>query len=82
MDAQVGRDTTAPTQSHQPTVLKGGYSPWWFCRLLSMVLRPSSPPLMVDEARRTPPEFFKAATESESSGAEFGILEDGRCIDT
>ena len=38
--------------------------------------------LSVDEARRTPPRFFKAATESESSEDAFGILEDDRCIDT
>ena len=30
----------------------------------------------------TSPRFFKAATKGESSGDEFGILEDDRCIDT
>ena len=64
----------------QPTVLKDGYSPWWFWRPLSMVLRSSSLHLMVDEARRTPPQFFKVATGSGSSGEEFGILEDDRCF--
>ena len=86
-DAQVGRVTTAcaPTVAPatgaeppcKPAVLKDGYTPWWFGRLLSMACRPSSPLLMVvDEARRTPPRFFKAATHSESSGDEYGILED------
>ena len=37
--------------------------------------------LSMDEARRTPLRFFKAATKSESSEDEFGILEDDRCID-
>ena len=41
-----------------------------------------SSPLMVDDAHWTPPRFFKAATWSESSGDELGILEDDRCIDT
>ena len=63
-----GTGDRTPTQ---PTVLKDGYSPRRLGRLLSM-----------DEARRTPPQFFKAATESESLGDEFGILEDDRCIDT
>ena len=31
---------------------------------------------------KTPPRFFKTATAGESSGDEFGILEDDRCIDT
>ena len=30
----------------------------------------------------TPPRSLKVATGSESSGDEFGILEDGRCVDT
>ena len=55
----------------QPIVLKDGYSSSW----------PPRPPSM-DGARRTPPRFFKEATEGESSGDEFGILEDDRCIDT
>ena len=60
----------------QATMLKDGYSPGWFGRPLSMALRPSSSPLKEDEARRTPPRFFKAATGSESSGDEFAILEE------
>ena len=31
---------------------------------------------------QTPLRFFKVATGSESSGDEFGVLEDDRCIDT
>ena len=55
----------------QPTVLNDGYSPRWLTRLLSF-----------DEARRTPPRFFEAATRVGNLGDEFGILEDDRCIDT
>ena len=50
----------------QFTVLKDGYNPWWFRRPLSVARRASSSHLMVGEARRTPPRFFKAATGSES----------------
>ena len=39
------------------------------------------PPSM-GEACKTPLRFFKGVTEGESSGDEFGILEDDRCIDT
>ena len=42
-----------------------------------MALR-SGPTL--DDALWTPPRFFKVATESESSGDEFGILEDDSFI--
>ena len=66
----------------QPTVLQDGYCLRRFRRSLIMALRPSSSPVTVDEARRTPPQFFKVATGSESSGDEFGVLEDERCIDT
>ena len=56
----------------QPTVLKDGYSSRWLGRFL----------LSMDEARRTPPRFFKVATESECSVYEFWIMEDDVCIDT
>ena len=36
----------------------------------------------MDDAHWTPLRFFKVATGSESSGDEFGVLEDDRCIDT
>ena len=65
-DAQVGNGSRSRMQ---PTVLKDGYSPWWFWRL------------RMDEARRTSLRFLKAAG-SESSGDEFGISEDDRCINT
>ena len=93
MDAQVGRDTTAcaPTVAPatgtelpcNPLCSRTGTVPGGLGALsASMALRSSSSSLMVDEARRTPPRFLKAATESESSRVEFGILENDRCIDT
>ena len=53
----------------QPIVPKDGCSSSWPRRLSNM-----------GEACKTPLRFFKAATEGESSGDEFGILEDDRCI--
>ena len=64
------------------TVPKGHhrFSRCW--RPVSMALSSSSSLLTVDDAHWTPPQFFKVATGMESSGSEFGVLEDDRCIDT
>ena len=58
MCAHSGFGNWGRTPMH-PTVLKDGYSPWWFWRPLSLALRPSSSPLMVDEARRAPAPFLQ-----------------------
>ena len=73
MDTQAGWDATAcgPTTALATGTEPPRNSPKWLGRLLSM-----------DDARKTALRFFKAATEAESSGDEFGILEDDRCIDT
>ena len=38
--------------------------------------------LVAGGRQRTPLRFVKVATGSESSGDEFGVLEDDRCVDT
>ena len=47
-----------------------------------MAPRSGSSLLTVDDAHWTPLRFLKVTTGSESSGDEFGVLEDDRCIDT
>ena len=48
----------------------------------SVALCSNSPSSSTDCADWTPARFLKVATGPESSGDEFGILEDDRCIDT
>ena len=64
------------------TVPKGRHR-FSVCRWpVSMALRSGSSLLTVDDAHLKLHQFFKVATGSESSGDEFGVLEDDRCIDT
>ena len=62
----------------QPAVLKDCHSLCRCCRPFSMAIRSGLSLLTVDDVHRTPPWLLKVATGSESSGVEFGILEDER----